>query len=150
MADYEQMRINLGKAAFEENQPHIVCVRNVFNDLEEELQKPEYQEKSENIDDYLYTDANGDQWGIFKLTPKECGRLMCVKEKDIDAILSVNSNSQAYKQFGNSICVNVLMGIFSQLNISGVTPWNDMTDDERYEKITDGCVLGECKESDEE
>jgi len=97
-------------------------------------------EEQETVEDYLYTDKDGDQWGIFKLTPRECGRLMNVSEKDIDSILSVNSNSQAYKQFGNSIVVGVLCALFSQLNIKGFKAWNDMSEDERYKLVTKGCV----------
>ena len=78
---------------------------------------------------------------IRKLTPRECGRLMNVSDKDIDTILETNSNTQGYKQFGNSIVVAVLMAIFSQLNITGVTPWNQMTDEQRYEAIYRGCEV---------
>lgn len=45
------------------------------------------------------------------------------------------SNTQLYKQFGNSIVVPVLMAIFSQLGIQGAKKWNDMTEDEIYETI---------------
>lgn len=67
------------------------------------------------IDDYLYKAKDGEQYGIFKLSPRECLRLMDVKDRDIDQMLSVNSNSQCYKQAGNSIVVNVLVAIFGQL-----------------------------------
>lgn len=50
-----------------------------------------------------------------KLTPREYGRLMGVSEEDITKMLSVNSNSQCYKQFGNSIVVDVLYYIFKQM-----------------------------------
>ena len=56
---------------------------------------------------------------------------MGVMDKDIDKMLAVNSNSQCYKQYGNSIVVPVLCGIFSQLNIKGVPMWNRMSDEER-------------------
>ena len=96
------------------------------------------QEKlnKESVDDYL---VNG--YGIFKLSPRECGRLMNVTDEDIDKMLSINSNTQCYKQFGNSIGVAVLMAIFSQLNIQGVTPWNELSDDARYELIYKGCEV---------
>ena len=87
------------------------------------------------VEDYLFKAKDGDQYGVFKLTPRECGRLMGVNDKDIDKMFSVNSNSQCYKQFGNSIVVPVLMAIFSQLNIAGVKPWNQLTEDERNELI---------------
>lgn len=57
------------------------------------------------------------QYRIRKLTPRECGRLMGVSDEDIDKMEAVNSNSQLYKQFGNSIVVDVLCAIFKQLNI---------------------------------
>lgn len=50
---------------------------------------------------------------IRKLTPKECLRLMGVRDADIDKMTV--SNAQKYKQAGNSIVVDVLMAIFKQL-----------------------------------
>lgn len=58
-----------------------------------------------------------DEYNIRKLTPRECGRLMGVSDEDIDKMEAVNSNTQLYKQFGNSIVVDVLCAIFKQLNI---------------------------------
>lgn len=52
---------------------------------------------------------------IRKLTPRECGRLMGVSEEDIDKMLAIQSNTQAYKQYGNSIVVDVLYYIFKNL-----------------------------------
>ena len=72
------------------------------------------------------------EYRIRKLTARECGRLMDVEDKHIDKILAVNSNTQAYKEFGNSIVCSVLCGIFSQLNIKGVKPWNERTLEEKY------------------
>lgn len=84
----------------------------------------------EQIDDYLVED-----FGIFDLTERECLRIMGVNDKLIDKMASVNSRTQLYKQAGNSIVVTVLMGIFSQLNIKGVTPWNKLTQDQREELV---------------
>lgn len=78
---------------------------------------------------------------IRRLTARECGRLMNVAEADIDKMLSANSESQCYKQFGNSIVVACLMAVFSQMNIDSIKPWNSMTDDERYNLIYKGCVV---------
>lgn len=72
---------------------------------------------------------------IRKLIPLECFRLMAVQNKDAEKMLNVNSNTQCYKQAGNSIVVTVLMGIFSQLGISGIRRWNDMTEDEINQMI---------------
>ena len=52
---------------------------------------------------------------IRKLTPKECWRLMGFTDEDFEKASQVNSNTQLYKQAGNSIVVNVLMAIFKEL-----------------------------------
>lgn len=52
---------------------------------------------------------------IRKLTPKECWRLMGFDDKDFDKASKVNSNTQLYKQAGNSIVVNVLVEILKKL-----------------------------------
>jgi len=50
-----------------------------------------------------------------KVTPKECWRLMGFDDGSFERAAQVNSNSQLYKQAGNSIVVNVLMAIFGQM-----------------------------------
>ena len=52
---------------------------------------------------------------IRKLTPKECWRLMGFKDDSFEKAQKVNSNTQLYKQAGNSICVPVLQAIFKNL-----------------------------------
>lgn len=52
---------------------------------------------------------------IRKLTPKECWRLMGFDDVDFEKAQKVNSNTQLYKQAGNSIVVNVLEEIFKEL-----------------------------------
>lgn len=53
---------------------------------------------------------------IRKLTPKECFRLMGFSDEDFDAAQKVGiSNSQLYKQAGNSIVVDVLYYIYVEL-----------------------------------
>lgn len=52
---------------------------------------------------------------IRKLTPKECWRLMGFDDEDFEKAEQVCSNSQLYKQAGNSIVVNVLEAIFTNL-----------------------------------
>lgn len=51
---------------------------------------------------------------IRKLTPRECWRLMGVKDEQYDKLHDI-SNTQLYKMAGNSIVVDVLMGIFKNL-----------------------------------
>lgn len=62
---------------------------------------------------------------IRKLTPLECWRLMDFSDEDFRKAEKVNSNTQLYKQAGNSIVCAVLCAIFSQLGIEGVGKWND-------------------------
>lgn len=53
---------------------------------------------------------------IRKLTARECFRLMGVTDDDVDKIKAAGiSESQQYKMAGNSIVVQVLEGIFTQL-----------------------------------
>lgn len=52
---------------------------------------------------------------IRKLTPKECFRLMGFNDSDYEAASKVVSNSQMYKQTGNSIVVDVLYYILVEL-----------------------------------
>ena len=52
---------------------------------------------------------------IRKLTPRECLRLMGVKDEDIDKMIQNQSDSSLYHLAGDSIVVNVLMAIFKEL-----------------------------------
>ena len=56
-----------------------------------------------------------DNLRIRKLTPKECFRLMGFDDSDYEAASKFVSNSQMYKQTGNSIVVNVLYYILVEL-----------------------------------
>ena len=52
---------------------------------------------------------------IRKLTPRECFRLMGVKDEDFDKVSKNQSDASLYHLAGDSIVVNVLMAIFKQL-----------------------------------
>lgn len=58
-----------------------------------------------------------DKIRIRKLTPRECWRLMGVKDEQFDRLHGI-SKTQLYKMAGNSIVVDVLMAIFKNLLIS--------------------------------
>lgn len=58
-----------------------------------------------------------DSFKIRKLTPLECWRLMGFTDQDFYKAQTVNSNTQLYKQAGNSIVVQVLEGIFRSMFI---------------------------------
>lgn len=100
------------------------------------MDKEMIEEKiSPKVEDYLV-----DDYGIFKLSTRELGRLQGVTDEDISKMMAVNSNTQCMRQFGNSICVPVLMAVFSQLNIKGVKPWNECTDEENNKRVLEGIV----------
>lgn len=53
---------------------------------------------------------------IRKLTPRECYRLMGFSDEDFDKVKACGiSDTQCYKQAGNSIVVNCLMAIFTNM-----------------------------------
>ena len=114
--------------------PTLTTTSGVYRVMDKQMLQEKL--KTENVEDYLV-----DGYGIFKLSPRECLRLMNVEENHIDKMMAVNSNTQCYKQAGNSIVVAVLMALFSQLNIKGVMSWNDMTDQQRYDMIYNGCEV---------
>ena len=62
--------------------------------------------------DIMYVEP---EYRIRKLTPKECFRLMGFTDEEFYKAEKVNSNSQLYKQAGNSIVVDVLCYLFRNL-----------------------------------
>ena len=52
---------------------------------------------------------------IRRLKPRETWKLMGFSDQDFDKAQKVNSNTQLYKQAGNSIVVPVLEAIFRQM-----------------------------------
>lgn len=84
------------------------------------ISKVEMEETKAKDSGYcIVEDSEGKRYKlrIRKLTPKECLRLMDVRDEDADKMLEVNSNSQVYKQAGNSIVVACMEKIFHNLFI---------------------------------
>lgn len=52
---------------------------------------------------------------IRRLMPRECLRLQGFEERQIDRILAIQSDAQAYKQAGNSVTVNVIEAIAKRI-----------------------------------
>ena len=69
------------------------------------LHSNKYEEETEQNQNYR----------IRKLTPRECWRLMGVKDEDFDNVAKKQSNSSLYHLAGDSIIVNVLMAIFKEM-----------------------------------
>ena len=85
--------------------------------------------KSDNEPMFTLTaqDRHGilDKFRIRKLMPKECLRLQGFPDDRIDKILAITSDSQAYKQAGNAVTVNVVNAIGKRIK---------MLDDELYKR----------------
>ena len=61
----------------------------------------------------IYTEEDG----VRKLTPKECWKLMGFSEEEFNKVEGRLSNTQLYKQAGNSIVVACLVALMSSLFI---------------------------------
>ena len=105
------------------------------------MRKPDREELDE-----LVENIKKPKYRIRKLTPRETWRLMNFSDEDFEKAEKVNSNSQLYKQSGNSIVCGVLCAIFSQLGIQGHKRWNEMTLEERRSLVYKGTVLEGKKE----
>ena len=79
------------------------------HDIAPTLTRNSYQENN-----YL-----SDGFRIRKLTPRECWRLQGFPDWAFDKAQEVNSNSQLYKQAGNSVTVNVIAAIAKELEWDG-------------------------------
>lgn len=88
----------------------LTCVQkdNLVLEVRKEID-PKYHNFIYDIDGELYLIR------IRKLIPRECWRLMSFTDEDFDKAASVNSNTQLYKQAGNSIVKCVMMAIFRQM-----------------------------------
>lgn len=81
----------------------------------------QYKEDGDDAFTLTSVDVNGVMTGtekemrIRKLTPRECWKLMGFTEEDFAKAEKVNSNTQLYKQAGNSIVVQVLEAIFKEM-----------------------------------
>ena len=64
---------------------------------------------------YHENNHSSDGYRIRKLTPRECWRLQGFPDWAFDKAQEVNSNSQLYKQAGNSVTVNVIAAIAKEL-----------------------------------
>ena len=93
------------------NFPKILQIGRGFNkggvhNIAPTITKNSYQENN-----FLKTE----DVSIRKLTPRECWRLQGFPNWAFDKAQKVNSNSQLYKQAGNSVTVNVIEEIAKRL-----------------------------------
>ena len=57
----------------------------------------------------------GEKDGVRKLTPKECWKVMGFSDENFEKVEGKLSNTQLYKQAGNTICITCLESIFKEL-----------------------------------
>ena len=102
--NYENSTTRRGRVIDEGHTSGTIATENVPNVIE--------------ADKWTY-DIDGKKYRIKirKLTPKECWRLMGMSDEDFDKAQKVSSNTQLYKQAGNSIVVDVLMAVFRPLKL---------------------------------
>lgn len=93
-------------------EPIIVASRGRGENNEQQLE-PNFTGATNTLTSVQMAVVNG--YRIRKLTPLECWRLMGFDDADYAKAAQVNSNTQLYKQAGNSIVVNVLEGILKNL-----------------------------------
>ena len=91
---------------------------------------------------------------IRKLTPKECFRLMGFDDADFEKAEKVCSNTQLYKQAGNSICVPVVEHLITALFECGAFEKEDenqikFNDEESFNEIIKECQKGSDNETKE-
>ena len=51
---------------------------------------------------------------------------MGVTDGDIEKMHRINSDTQMYKQYGNSIVVKCLEAVFRNLDIEGIKTWDEI------------------------
>lgn len=102
----KQLIETIQKNEFREGEPKVM---DLYNRRANEKVSPTLDDPTHN-DRRLY-----DGLRIRRLTPKECWRLMGFSDEDFEKARAVNSDTQLYKQAGNSIVVDVLVAILKNL-----------------------------------
>lgn len=93
-------------------EPKIIQRGHGYNQGGEHNIAPTLTRNSYQENNYL-----SDGFRIRKLTPRECWRLQGFPDWAFDKAQEVNSNSQLYKQAGNSVTVSVIAAIAKELEI---------------------------------
>ncbi len=91
-------------------EPKIIQRGHGYNKGGEHENAPTLTSNSYHENNYL-----SNSFRIRKLTPRECWRLQGFPDWAFDKAQEVNSNSQLYKQAGNSVTVNVIAAIAKEL-----------------------------------
>ena len=88
----------------------------IIDDMYQNREPREYTENAPTLRANRQGLKVNNGYRIRKLTPKECFRLQGFSDEYFERAASVNSNSQLYKQAGNSVSVPVIYAIAKKLN----------------------------------
>lgn len=107
----ESQRADITNFVVEDNSIEYTLgeVRNIIN-LKRELCNNLIKNGLVEESDIIWTDLR-----IRKFTPKECWRLMGIKDEDYEKVAKNQSNASCYHLAGDSIVTTVLMAIFGQM-----------------------------------
>lgn len=118
---------NGGKNGGRDRRPMSKSLKKTIDNANLEKGEPKaldlYNKKAQEISPALVLPNHNserlfDGYRIRKLTPRECWRLMGFSDADFDKAKATGmSDTQLYKQAGNSIVVNVLMALFKSIAI---------------------------------
>ena len=89
-----------------------------------QTERATYNGNKKRIQEAVANLKPGDYIRLSRLTPRESLRLMGIDDKHIDKMLydSHNDESEIFKQAGNSIIVDVMVGIFRRLFVDRIGP----------------------------
>ena len=89
-----------------------------------QTERATYNGNKKRIQEAVANLKPGDYIRLRRLTPRESLRLMGIDDKHIDRMLyeSHNDESEIFKQAGNSIIVDVMVGIFRRLFVDRIGP----------------------------
>lgn len=115
--------VQKGKIQTLKTQPDVGVVIGTYDYAQSDTLRPTIEDRlhiGKEVSGALL--SSGNQNGLLtnnlrirKLTPKECFRLMGVKDEDYEKIAKNQSNASLYHLAGDSIVVNVLMAIVKEL-----------------------------------
>lgn len=117
---YENHEVHHGYNEHRKAEPRTDGVCNTLTTVQKDNYIVETSERTDVVPEafqkFIY-EIDGELYliRIRKLTPLECWRLMGFYDSDYEKASAVNSNTQLYKQAGNSIVKQVLMAVFSQM-----------------------------------
>ena len=97
---------------------NVGCVvSGIYTNASKDFQRPPLKNLSRTLKSGSHDAGVTDGLHIRKLTPKECFRLQGFPDELFERAAEVNSNSQLYKQAGNSVTVNVIYEIAKKLEL---------------------------------